>query len=215
MAPLAPKTLKRKYGGQYQANKKFKLYKSPYNAPMPMYTRELKFSDLELAGATLPTLALAVPILLNGIAAGSDINQRDGRKITMTSVELRGGIYLPSGATTDGFGRIMIIYDNQTNEAVPPIGSILQTTTNFYTMINRNNYGRYKIIWDEYYNLSLTGERNVAIKKWIPLKNIMTTYANVNNGWADIDRGALFLLAFGSTEIPSLTLTTRVKYKEI
>jgi len=107
--------------------------------------------------STLALNATGTIEALNLIQVGSSMFNRIGRRIEMTSVRLEAYVN-PINATRNcsvDLGRIMIVYDRQTNGAFPAITDVIQdtdqtgaNTTTAQTGINMNNRDRFVSILD-------------------------------------------------------------------
>lgn len=102
--------------------------------------------------------------LMNGIQQGDGFYQRDGNKVAMKSIHLRGYIHprtdLPSGSTNPyvshaGKLRMIIVYDRQPTGAFPDLGDLLRTHntdgnpgTSSEAGINLNSRARFAILRD-------------------------------------------------------------------
>ena len=93
------------------------------------------------------------------ITSGTGESERIGRKVTVTSVLLRGRIILPStstvGDTTDT-ARLIIYIDTQTNGAAATVTNILSTAS-VNSFRNLDNTSRFRIIHDVVYTLKSQG----------------------------------------------------------
>ena len=106
---------------------------------------ELKFIDLA-ANATPWTTAGVVGIL-NGVAQGTDFNQRIGRSTSMKSILFRFNI---EKTATDSEGctcRCILFYDAQTNGVAPLVTDVLASAS-YLSPMNLNNRDRFKILAD-------------------------------------------------------------------
>lgn len=87
---------------------------------------EKKFIDTERDAAIVPTVAGSeadptAALCLNAIEQGDGPSQREGRKATIQSVELRGSVTFNTGTTAaaleNGCVRVLLVRDKQTNAA--------------------------------------------------------------------------------------------------
>lgn len=94
---------------------------------------ERKFVDTPVDSAAIPVFATSVtPILLTGIAEGSDNNERIGRRVLLTNLQIRllftaeEDVVTPLPYITI---RLLIVRDSQfTGANVPTLGDVLGTT---------------------------------------------------------------------------------------
>lgn len=108
---------------------------------------ELKFIDLS-AAATLWTTAGVIGIL-NGVAQGTDFNQRIGRSVSMKSILFRFNIEKTATDSEGNTCRCILFYDAQTNGAAPAVTDVLATAS-YLSPMNLNNRDRFKILADCY-----------------------------------------------------------------
>jgi len=178
---------------------------------------------------------------INLIQTGSSYYQRVGRKINMTSVEIRGSIFSAGATPTAETARLMILYDKQPNGALPSNQDVLQTvqqsgaiTTTVNSRRNLDKRDRFVCLWD--HQVECPGQQSGAasndapintdqistvIHKYIRLPNLVTQYQADSSPAVigDIATGSLFLLTFG--ENPSgdtshqLSATIRLRYKDM
>ncbi len=118
--------------------------------------------------------------LMNGIMMGDAFYQRDGNKIAMRNMHIRGYIHprpdLPSGATdpytsAPGKLRMIIVYDRQPTGALPELGDLLRShntnglaDTNDCSEINLNSRARFAVLRDREW-IAPSFEYNVATKR--------------------------------------------------
>lgn len=111
---------------------------------------ELKFVD-----ATATNLAVTQTwqvVLVNGIAQGTDFNQRIGRKANIKSVLFNGNVFpgiTPSANASQGvYIRLAIVYDTQPNSGALPAGTDIWVANDPNSPINLNNRDRFKVLMD-------------------------------------------------------------------
>lgn len=150
--------------------------------------------------------------LLNGTQRGADINQRNGRKIRVKKLFIRGRVTLENQtlASTDtppGQARVIVVIDWQQNGgSLPGITDILDTLdpTSQLKLANRD---RFKVLSDKTFEFdgmraasgTLGINRVVAKYKWHKRLNVDVTYDDSNNGdHTDIVTGAIYLVTLGN-----------------
>lgn len=199
---------------------------------------EVKSLDLPGAAYTLNTTALVTP--LNLIRAGTSFFNRIGRKVTLKSLHIKGQLRPVRTSAVVDYVRIMVVYDAQTNGALPAIADIIQdtdqagtNTSNTYSAANLNNRDRFKILMDERIPLptiTITAgvmtnpglldpvQPSVDIQRYIKLKNLPTMF-KVDSSPAvigDIATGGLYLVTFGANAAASeafeYAASTRLRY---
>jgi len=196
---------------------------------------EKKAVDLPNASYALDTTGTVTAI--NLIRTGSGYNNRVGRKISMTSVEIRGYIAANGATPAEQPTRIMILYDKQANGALPAVTDVLQAidqagnvTTNATSPRNLDKRDRFVCVYDEYkiafgtsgvagVDLN-TDESTTIIHKYIRLPNLVTQYQADSSPAVigDIATGSLFLLTFGQLANGATSHifqgTVRLRYKD-
>jgi len=235
-----------------------KMYSRPRAAPASLNAMqralsnigETKFLDTINAtngAAHAPTSLTLVDARfpLNAITIGSGAWCRIGRKITMKSLYLQGFFTYNAAVANVSRGhnaRIMIVYDKQTNGALPILADILGDQINFAgatdtrvaaptSGINLNNRDRFEVILDKRF--------------WLPGSNNLGTVTGLNGGTTaepvleyrnlrgretvfrsdgspgsitDIASGSLLMCTFGDldgTTAPwNFTFSCRLKFKD-
>jgi len=92
----------------------------------------------------------STPVLVNGIAAGTGVTQRLGRKLLMRKMVLRlGDQWLNSNMVISGFSplRTVIIYDREPTGALPAVLDIFDTSSILSNM-NLSNSDRFMVLVD-------------------------------------------------------------------
>jgi len=203
-----------------QAKRAFAGAQSTFSAPVRSKP-EVNAIDTQVGTTAVPINATAAPaaaalVLINAIAAGDDINMRQGRECTLKSVELRGIIANNQvGATTlPSLARVLIVYDSAPNGAQPAIIDILADTASTphadtnpasYNFNNLNNRGRFKILAAEDFSFGdIPGAANTDQETAYPVSfyrkiNLPQVFKSDAAGIGSITKGALFALIVGST----------------
>lgn len=141
--------------------------------------------SLDVGYATAAATGGGIPLVLNStgtiiplnlITAGSSFFNRVGRKIEMKSVEFefQPGVLTLSIASPVDQGRILIVYDRQTNGAIPALADVIQdtdsagtNTSNALAGLNLNNRDRFLIIMDKRIELpQVTNTAGVVTNVW-------------------------------------------------
>lgn len=195
-----------------------RVYRSPLALGPPS---EAKWLDTQwLAGSELPITTTASYTLLNGMATGDGPNNRDGRRITMISVQLKGRIEPASSTIVAQTCRLLLVYDMQ-SQAGAPTGTALLTSGGF-GLRNLNDRNRFKVLRDIQVSLNPlssnagSGDSVFNIDEYLKL-NLVTTYDGDTNSVDDISYGGLFLYLSGtstSTTAARFTGIARIRYKE-
>lgn len=178
---------------------------------------ELKCIDVPdfTAAFRTPAGATSLSPLLNVPKNGPELYDRIGRKIYMKSLHVRGYVW-NAATTTQSLGRMILLYDSQSNGVAPVIADILSNmngapATTGCSHINLNNRQRFSILKD--HTITLPGCTNVAgvltngpqfndtapyryeINWFVKLKGLETIYNNLSAGnIGDVASGALWIL---------------------
>lgn len=152
-------------------------------------------------GQTVQNFALMstppVGYTLNCIAVGSGYFNRIGSKINMKNLHIRGFV-VNNGSSVSDMGRIIVVYDRQTNGALPPLTTILSQRDSAGTAqqsgtseVNLDYRDRFIILRDyEIYFPSVTftggvetngpqfpGEMSrLDVNMFIPMKDLLVHY---------------------------------------
>lgn len=189
----------------------------PENTPLP----EKGYVD---SGNTTITLgngtadfATAGASLLNGIAPGTGMTQRKGRKVLMTSFQIRWNFKF--GATVNGSGavRIAVVYDKQANAAAPT-AALLFTADNFLSPLNLSNSDRFEILYSKVSKpIAITNEQTDQGDFYRKLNHAIHFNTGTAGDITDITTGSVYLFAaqsggIGSTAAPQLIFDTRIRF---
>jgi len=149
---------------------------------------------------------------LNLIANGTDVNQRDGRRLFVTTYCLRFHFYPFTHTDPPGLQdsqlRLIIFADKQTNGAAPAITDLL-VDNSVSSMYNENNRQRFEIFYDktwapETYLLPPVGTQNPAVWSATGFKTVRQNlririnrtaqYSGTGNSISDIQSNAIWML---------------------
>lgn len=168
----------------------------PYN--------ERKFLDTSvLASAVIGTAATTWNFnLLNGIAQGTDANNRIGRVIKWNSLNCR--MSTSATATMAGIGgsvRILLIVDKQNNGGALPSATDVFVNNDISSLMNLDNRTRFHVLYDKYIylgppvasngSLPPCAEKRAYIRKQI--KGMTTVFNGTGSGIGTIISGSLLL----------------------
>lgn len=187
----------------------------------PQAGSELKF--LDYSGTMAPgfgTQTFTTPgLLLNGCAPGSSAETRIGRKITMKSIYIRYS-YSRSAATMTGGspGRILIVYDKQSNAAAPAITDIL-LADDYHSMNNLSNRDRFITLFDSVTE-PISDTNNVCVGDTLYKGMNLDVMFNGGNAGTigDITSGAIYAFAATTNRIgvsnPQVVFRSRIRYTD-
>lgn len=190
---------------------------------IPTISFEKKFVDVAPAAYVADTTGTVTA--LNLTALGTDFNNRIGRKILMKYVYITGILKPVDTSTVPAYCRILIVYDNQPNGALPAMTDLL-VTANSIDQLNLNNKDRFKILADKRY--AIGGVSDTATQSFsmaptvVPVKifrrlNMETIYGGTTAAITAINSGALLMFTIGDVAAAtggSFALSTRVRYTD-
>lgn len=180
---------------------------------------EWKYIDVGFA-ATAVTGTL---VLLNGCAPGDGASSRDGRQITIQSIQMKFRIECDatgSGANASTTGRFLVFVDKQSNGAAPNVGDVLDTSSTGFAdaLRNLNNRKRFKILMDRRYTVSIYSPGGIVDDFYIKRNGLAETVFNAGTAGtiADITSGSVYVM-YGSDTIitpPSVVGNCRIRFTE-
>lgn len=172
------------------------------------------------------------------VQQGAGIPNRNGNKIALKSLRLRGTVQ-ETGQTgaPQQQARFMIIYDRQVNGVYPAVNNVLSDVStsnvvnagNYLSSINPNFYDRFIVLCDKLFILgpSTTGGNEIngptelkcfVIDEFIKLKGLEVQFgpSTLNSPIADLNTGALYLITWGDitngTESNYMDMTCRLRF---
>ncbi len=200
---------------------------------------ELKFRDFELDSEAFTTAWAAKnptsPSCLSAVEQGNSESQRNGRKIWIHSLFIRGEIILPvaEGSTfphaTHHF-RLCLVLDTQCNGAEVVATDVMRATiTNDYLAFrNLENTTRYKVLWDRTFtilpNVLNEGAANLfargAVKRIFKIMKTFRTPMQVQfTGTASpptvaqVNDNCLHIIGIGTNVTATLSYVSRLRFK--
>jgi hypothetical protein len=197
--------------------------------PMPIKGRivpRVETHYLDNAQASYNADTTGTVTALNLIAEGNDNVNRLGRKAMMRSVSVKGFVVSPSNAPPAQQTRVLLVWDNAANGALPAIGDVL-TAINSTAFLNPNNVARFTILFDKVYSLgswstaatsSYASEIIRAVDATVRV-NAPTEYLGTTGTIASLQNGTILLLTMGSVaagaDAAAFTLSTRVTFTDV
>lgn len=204
------------------------------------YGRKAPLKAIDLADVGYTITSTPVNTLLNPIAEGVSVWQRLGRKYHIKQVCFKYRLEkVVTTATNGDIGRILIVYDRQSNGAAPAIADVVNgrisagTATGVPSMDyqNRDNLDRFRILYDKVLvlpNDTLTGalvtgsggdrEKVMVHNVKINLKGagLAVRCSDTPGTIAALAEGSLHLITLGNVATPGYRIvgTTRVLYSD-
>lgn len=121
---------------------------------------EKKNIDTFFAVTSPVNSAWSVPTQLNVSPTGTNQNQRIGRSILMTSIQLRYNL-LRSGSNGPSQARIVVVYDRQSNFSIPLATEVFNTDVNI-SPLNLTNSDRFVVLFDELTDSMQSSSLNIS-----------------------------------------------------
>ena len=162
------------------------------NAPVYAPPGELKAVDTTINSAIDST---GYVHLLNGIARGDDINERNGRQVLMKSVQISWLSFATAATGVDQVHRVVLVYDRQANATALTWNDVFGSSSIHYPR-NLENRKRFKILMDQSYVINAAGEPGTGrVEKFYrKLAHPVTFNAGDAGTIADITTGSLYLM---------------------
>lgn len=198
----------------------------PPNNNLMGYNRGIKFEKkCKDSGSTYTVTTLndtISTVLINGIAEGTGIDQRTGRKLQMSTFSIKYWVTSAADYSANSC-RIMLIYDKQNNGTTLTASDIFKQSSNpadsFLELKNRN---RFVVLKDKRFASNPTDSAKTSTidgSFGVNLRNLETTYGNTGSAITDITTGALHLLLCssattggGGTNSPTMAHMWRMRY---
>lgn len=182
-----------------KTSKKQKALFSKYKNPQGR-SAEVKFIDTVVSSSVTNA---GVALLLNGCIQGTDIGNRIGRKIEMTSCSIDlifgGGVIASANYALNNTDkiRVALVYDKQPNATAASYGDVYGSSsaaTSAMQVRNNTTLDRFDVlkVWDEC--ISTEGPNGIVFHDFIKM-NLDVRFDSSNAGTiADITTGGLYLM---------------------
>jgi len=138
--------------------------------------------------------------LINGIATGATSITRNGNKVVLRSISLRGMMYPFAEVCKNTINHIWIIYDTQPNGALPTLADIFEGSNGF-SFIKYDQRYRFIPLVHRFWDLGMQSATmsdncitSISIYKNI---NRVTYFKGTGADIADISYGALYVVGVG------------------
>lgn len=214
--PYGKKRYVRKRKPQAWYDKKYsawQLAKKAYAATRyikGLVNSEMLYADqsFSLAISTTPTITH-----LTGIAQGDSEQGRTGNGILVRSISFKYAVQMHASAVATGFRIILLQDKQQVGDTAPTAAAILETTTSPWSLLQRDQAGRFKILYSRIHTLSSNGKEIISVEKH------MKMYSHVRyNGSAstDVQKNGLYLVCLSdqATNTPTFGGMFRVNYHD-
>lgn len=197
---------KKRYGGKRGL---YKLARDVYRVKS-LVNAEFKKVDVTNTSAVPSTTWSTV--LLNGVAQGDDNDQRNGRSLKCTSINVN-GFLLKHNSAAQTIIRIALVYMARTESANPTLSHVFTTDNSVVSKYNVDHAGDYKILFDR--TIMLDGANKTMSKISIRRKlyNHMK-FSGTGGTVSSIESGGLFLIYMSNegTNTPTFNYSSRFRY---
>lgn len=184
---------------------------------------ELKYTDNSVVIS--PILGSGTIQLVNGIAQGTDFNQRIGRQATMKSVLFNGNWYQSTTSSPLGcLGRAVVVYDAQPNSGSTPVWTDIFAQADVNSPMNLNNRDRFKVLMDIRKSIGPTAytSGNITAGGWgspwhskYRKCNLETIFSGTGITLGSISTGAIYVCVIcDTTSAMSLNFYFRVRFTD-
>jgi len=186
--------------------------------------KELKYNDIASTGYVADTTGTVTA--LNLIAVGDDNTTRDGRQVTIKSVQLKGILKPVDGSTLTSKCRLLLVWDNAVNSgAIATVAQILTASTSIaFPLVD--NAQRFTILRDMTFALghdnTTTGFEVASPSAYdieVYLKiNQLTQYSGTTAAIGSVQNGALLMVTIGDQAAAAggiFQLASRVRFCDL
>lgn len=208
------KTTPKKYN--YKRKEGYKTPKMTMTNPKQLAQLAVEKKNFDASAQYVPAGAnLWSQIIANNIIlVGTSPTSRIGRKITMKSLYLRYRV-VPSTDPAPSSTRILVVYDKQTNGALPVVTDILQTNE-YNAPNNLSNMDRFITLVDIITQLPNSAQ-TVSGSEYRKI-NLDTVFNLINGGTvADINFGGVFILCVPASGavLNTTTIYSRIRFTDV
>lgn len=205
-----------------------------YNAPRlnrAAHQKESGYKDVRAMNSSSQNFQVGGVTLLNSIAQGPSVSERIGKKVVLTSVQVRGTVLPGANPPSNGVAKVtwMIVYDRHPKAGLPSVNDLIDNSpgpaTGYSDMFTKDdNTGRFRIVRRKDYictgtQAAPTDLSAYSIDEWTQLRQLEVEYMSAGTGAiGDIQTGALYLVWFSNeTAVGTATgdIYTRVRFKDI
>lgn len=206
--------------------------------PASLTSRRPEVKALDNPPITTPITTTGTFILLNDVPNGSQYFQRVGTKVTMRNLHLTGFITNTATSAAADWVRIMVVYDRQTNGALPASADLISSIASSGTtssmgldFLNLNNRDRFTVLRNKKYVLpTVTNTAGVLTNvgvidgayptvhfdEFITMKEMVAQFKASAGSVADIASGSLLLYVQSQgTASWSFTWSSRLRYDDM
>lgn len=217
-------------------------FRSGVNRTAGLLGIEKKFIDQSVSDTT-PLVTVwagaefdpATSLNLAGVSQGDGPGQRDGRKMSVVSVAVKGEIFnnaieSGTGPSADQYARVIMVLDRQTNGAQLNAEDVMQTiggNDDYRSFRNLEFLQRFKVLADKtiYYDVARSGMNEGAINLFAvgPIKKtfnfyykfskpLVVNYTGTTNAMANVRDNSIHLIVVGTSTAMTISYTSRCRF---
>ncbi len=155
----------------------------------------------------------ATVVNLSNIAQGDDQDNREGNRIMPIHGILRFSVEVHASATQSCL-RILIFIDKEQNGVDPTAALLLQSATDYLANLNRTSFGRFQMLHDRVYPVTVGNSNAITVHKWFKKLKHNIYYDASAAADASNRKGAMFLMALSNeaTNGPTLDAAWRMSF---
>ncbi len=182
----------------------------PYNTEYKFFDTDSNFPNVDPTGSIR---------LLNAIPKGDGVSERDGRLVSIKSIEFKATLTKTGTGDQANVMRILFVIDKQANGVAATAAKILQASDE-QSPRNLDNRSRFIILSDKNYVLNtLPQQGNVKTCKLYKNLNLRTIYNSLSAGdITTIQTNALYVLFISkrnaAADVIGVESYTRIRYTD-
>ncbi len=172
---------------------------------------ELKFNDTN--SGSLQPVTIGTFFLMNGIGEGSGGDEREGIRLSISSVQYRLSVSAFVAGDKNQV-RLLIVQDRQPNGAIFAIGDLLADGTAIDAIVSPYNMlesHRFNVLVDKTINVNESGPASVLARGYKKC-NIQTIYNFSSGAITSISTNTIHALVIGLNTEADYILFTRIRY---
>lgn len=216
-----PKSRKYKTGGPRRKRRKVSTRLKKVIKSQILKSTELKRNDLNLAAYSVPIGGVSTTHYLTAIATGDSDDNREGTKIKIISVQLRGTITNEdqTGAN-DTVCRLILYRARETVKGVIPGVTEVLDVDSIMSLRDFRVQQEYKVLWDKTFQFNSSSDgiaQTKSFRKFISIGGLNCNYDGDTNTIADALTGGIFMILMTNmpdTAQPEWYVNTRVTFKD-
>jgi hypothetical protein len=197
----------------------YPVYKTVQSYVPKAYSKELKYDSNNLTITNLLNTGHVVNLL--SIANGAGPSERIGQSINLHSFRAKFRITAANNNSGNCIS-VSIVYDKQTNGALPAITDIFNTTDPV-SLPNQSNLGRFSVLWQKTFNQAQSAAGGVD-SSWngtaphdirVNLLGKRSQFIGTSSSIVDIDSGSLLMVvSVSNTDVSGISANEMIKYYE-